>query len=163
MSPREILWVPQKFNASCHFCQSAAFNLNWLLYGSVHATPWPFFVFTYCMFLFYFFFNSFYYVLFPLFYLDYYYYCIVLCSIRLSFSVIWDTLMVSYGNKLSLFMDLLLVDLVPVNCTVMKLYPFLCKLLIKSSINQSITSFCTEFPLDLLLPKSKVSHSIKNK
>ena len=44
--------------------------------------------------------------------------------------------MVSCGNKLSLFMDLLLVDLVPVNCTVMKLYLFLCKLLIKSSINQ---------------------------
>ena len=35
-------------------------------------------------------------------------------------------------------MDLLLVDLVPVNCTVMKLYLFLCKLLIKSSINQSM-------------------------
>ena len=31
---------------------------------------------------------------------------------------------------------ILLVDLVPVNCTVMKLYPFLCKLLIKKNINQ---------------------------
>ena len=46
--------------------------------------------------------------------------------------------MVSSGNKLSLFMDLLLVDLVPVNCTVMKLYLFLCKLLLNSTINQSI-------------------------
>ena len=32
---------------------------------------------------------------------------------------------------------ILSVDLVPVNCTVMKLYLFLCKLLIKTSINQS--------------------------
>ena len=45
--------------------------------------------------------------------------------------------MVSSGNKLRLLMDLLLVALVPVKCTTMKLYLFLCKLLIKSSINQS--------------------------
>ena len=32
---------------------------------------------------------------------------------------------------------ILLVDLVPVNCTVMKLYLFLCKRLIKPSINQT--------------------------
>ena len=66
--------------------------------------------------------------------------------------------MVSSGNKLSLFMDLLLVDLVPVNCTVMKLYLFLCNLLIKSSINQSIKKPCIELAdliLDLLLYVSR--------
>ena len=46
--------------------------------------------------------------------------------------------MVSSGNKLRLLMDLLLVALVPLKCTAIKLYLFLYKLLIKSSINQSI-------------------------